>query len=180
LTSRKTLLTCTLLAIGLFSSGSVNGNELRSFESVNKDEFWIRHQNQVGVLTPITNEDGLGRSDATFWVVPGLTGACNSFQAVKPTGGFYFRHQNFRVVLAKFEDSDQFRNDATFCIKSPGLTGGSGTVSFESVNFPQFFIRHFDFQLFLNQFEDSGQFRSDATFRWMTNLIQNNPIQIID
>jgi hypothetical protein len=53
-------------------------------------------------------------------------------------------------------------------------------VSFESVNFPQFFIRHFDFQLFLNQFEDSGQFRSDATFRWMTNLIQNNPIQIID
>jgi hypothetical protein len=37
--SRKTLLTCTLLAIGLFSSGSVTGNELRSFESVNKDDF---------------------------------------------------------------------------------------------------------------------------------------------
>ena len=178
--SHKIFLACVLLAIGLFSSGSVSGDELRSFKSVNKNDFWIRHQNQVGVLTPITNEDGLGRSDATFWVVPGLTGACNSLQAVKPSGGFYFRHQNFRIVLAKFENSDQFRNDATFCIRSPGLTGGSGTVSFESVNFPQFFIRHSDFQLFLNQSDNSGQFSSDATFRWMTNLIQNNPIQSID
>lgn len=178
--SHKTFLTCVFLAIGLFGSGSAIGDQLRSFESVNKGEFWIRHQNQVGVLTPITNEDGLGRSDATFWVVPGLTGACNSFQAVQPSGGFYLRHQNFRVVLARFENSDQFRNDATFCLRSPGLTGGSGTVSFESVNFPQFFIRHFDFQLFLNQFEDSGQYRSDATFREMRDLIHNNPIQTID
>jgi hypothetical protein len=131
---------------------------------------------EPGGLTPITNEDGLGRSDATFWVVPGLTGACNSFQAVKPSGGFYLRHQNFRIVLALFENTDQFRNDATFCIRSPGLTSGRGTVSFESVNFPQFFIRHFDYQLFLNQSEDSGQFRSDATFLWNRNLIQNAPI----
>lgn len=161
------------LVIGLLVSVGANGQEQKSFRSVNKG-FFIRHQNQIGVITDITNEDGLGRSDATFWVVRGLTGQCNSLEAVKPTG-FYLRHQNFRVVLAKFENSTQFRQDATFCMKTPGLTGGAGSISFEAVNFPNFYIRHFDFQLFVNKFEDNNTFKFDATFDMLQPLTQFPP-----
>ena len=136
---------------------------------------------EAGRVDHECSSHSLERPDMSSKASPLLTGACYSLQAVKPSGGFYFRHQIFLIVLPKFENSDQFPNDATFCIRSPGLTGVVREQSLSSlINFPQFFIRYSDFQLFLNQSYSSCQFSSDATFRSMTNLIQNNPIQSID
>ncbi|WP_328979998.1 AbfB domain-containing protein [Streptomyces canus] len=51
----------------------------------------------------------------------------------------------------------------------PGLAG-TGTVSFESVDFPGYFLRHagFDFQLVHN--DGTTPFFADATFRRVTGL----------
>ena len=150
-----------------------------SFECVSKRDFWIRHQNQVGVITPIKNKDGVGRGDATFEVVPGLSGRCHSLGAIGINHGFFFRHQDFRIVLAKFENSDQFRKDATFCMVA-GLSGLDDTISFQATNINNFFIRHFNFQLFLNKFEDSPTFREDASFIRRPNLQDHDPQPTID
>ncbi|MGW3122848.1 AbfB domain-containing protein, partial [Streptomyces sp. NPDC001107] len=58
--------------------------------------------------------------------------------------------------------------DSQFRIR-PGLAG-TGTVSFESVNYPGYFLRHanYDFQLVRN--DGSSQFAADATFRQVAGL----------
>lgn len=105
--------------------------------------------------------------------MPGLyNGQCNSFEAYK-LRGFYLRHQDFRLVLAKGTGQEDFAKDATFCW-GKGLANSDG-ASFESVNFPGFYIRHFDYQLFLNKLEDSGQFRLDATFFFRQPLNSDPP-----
>ncbi|MGW2723443.1 glycoside hydrolase family 43 protein [Streptomyces sp. NPDC001492] len=77
----------------------------------------------------------------------------------------YVHHTNFDVRIdpnvSPVEDS-QFR-------LRPGLAG-TGTVSFESVNYPGYFLRHanYDFQLVHN--DGSSQFAADATFRQVAGL----------
>jgi hypothetical protein len=77
----------------------------------------------------------------------------------------YVRHTNFDVRI----DPDVIlADDAQFRLR-PGLAG-TGTVSFESVNFPGYFLRHanYDFQLVHN--DGSSQFAVDATFRQVAGL----------
>ncbi|MFC8672644.1 glycoside hydrolase family 43 protein [Streptomyces griseorubiginosus] len=77
----------------------------------------------------------------------------------------YVRQTNFDVRIdpnvTPAQDS-QFR-------PRPGLVG-TGTVSFESVNYPGYFLRHqnYDFQLVRN--DGSAQFAADATFRKVAGL----------
>ena len=58
--------------------------------------------------------------------------------------------------------------DSQFRLR-PGLAG-TGTVSFESVNYPGYFLRHqnYDFQLVRN--DGSAQFAADATFKRVAGL----------
>ncbi|MFF7646258.1 AbfB domain-containing protein [Streptomyces canus] len=77
----------------------------------------------------------------------------------------YVRHTNFDVRI----DPDVSPvEDSRFRMRT-GLTG-SGTVSFESVNYPGYFLRHsnYDFQLAYN--DGSSQFAADATFRQVAGL----------
>jgi hypothetical protein len=77
----------------------------------------------------------------------------------------YVRHSNFDVRIDPDVSPVQ---DSQFRLR-PGLAG-TGTVSFESVNYPGYFLRHanYDFQLALN--DGSSQFAADATFRKVTGL----------
>ena len=63
-------------------------------------------------------------------------------------------------------------DDSQFRLR-PGLAG-SGTVSFESVNFPGYFLRHsnYDFRLAYN--DGTTQFAADATFRKVAGLADAN------
>ncbi|MGC9535997.1 glycoside hydrolase family 43 protein [Streptomyces sp. UG1] len=76
----------------------------------------------------------------------------------------YVRHANFDVRI----DQNITGPDAQFRLR-PGLAG-SGTVSFESVNYPGYFLRHsnYDFQLVRN--DGTAQFAADATFRQVAGL----------
>jgi sucrose-6-phosphate hydrolase SacC (GH32 family) len=76
----------------------------------------------------------------------------------------YVRHTNFDVRIDQNITSD----DAKFRLR-PGLAG-TGTVSFESVNYPGYFLRHanYDFQLVHN--DGSARFAADATFRQVAGL----------
>ncbi|GAA2304348.1 hypothetical protein GCM10010234_54450 [Streptomyces hawaiiensis] len=76
----------------------------------------------------------------------------------------YVRHAGFDVRI----DQNITGSDAQFRLR-PGLAG-SGTVSFESVNYRGYFLRHTDndFQLVRN--DGTAQFAADATFRQVTGL----------
>jgi Alpha-L-arabinofuranosidase B (ABFB) domain len=169
----RSTLSATAILVSLFGAPSVSAQELVSFQAHNKPGFYVRHQNQVAVMSSIENEDKLGRDDATFRLVPGLhDGQCNSLESVK-LRGFYLRHQDFRLVLARSTGQELFANDATFCMVK-GLAD-SHAVSFESVNFSGFYVRHFDFQLFLNKGENTSQFKQDATFERRPDLQTHAP-----
>ncbi|WP_371576058.1 glycoside hydrolase family 43 protein [Streptomyces sp. NBC_01314] len=76
----------------------------------------------------------------------------------------YVRHTNFDVRI----DQSITNDDAKFRPR-PGLAG-SGTVSFESVNFPGYYLRSdgADFQLVYN--DRTTQFAEDATFNQVAGL----------
>jgi hypothetical protein len=76
----------------------------------------------------------------------------------------YVRHANFDVRI----DQNITGPDAQFRLR-PGLAG-TGTVSFESVNYPGYFLRHAnnDFQLVRN--DGTAQFAADATFNQVAGL----------
>jgi hypothetical protein len=77
----------------------------------------------------------------------------------------YVRHADFDV---RIDPNVSPAEDARFRLRT-GLAG-SGTVSFESVNFPGYFLRHtgFDFQLAYH--DGTAQFAQDATFRRVAGL----------
>lgn len=76
----------------------------------------------------------------------------------------YVRHADFDVRI----DQNITGPDVQFRLR-PGLAG-SGTVSFESVNYRGYFLRHAnnDFQLVRN--DGTAQFAADATFRQVAGL----------
>ncbi|WNZ08087.1 glycoside hydrolase family 43 protein [Streptomyces sp. 11x1] len=77
----------------------------------------------------------------------------------------YVRHAAFDV---RIDANVSPVEDSRFRLRT-GLAG-SGTVSFESVNFPGYFLRHsgYDFQLAYN--DGTTQFAADATFRQVSGL----------
>ncbi|MDN0195514.1 glycoside hydrolase family 43 protein [Streptomyces sp. S.PNR 29] len=77
----------------------------------------------------------------------------------------YVRHTNFDV---RIDPNVSPAQDAQFRLR-PGLAG-SGTVSFESVNFPGYFLRHADFDFQLARNDGTSQFAQDATFRQVAGL----------
>ncbi|MDT0318977.1 glycoside hydrolase family 43 protein [Streptomyces millisiae] len=72
----------------------------------------------------------------------------------------YVRHANFDVRVDANVSPAQ---DAQFRVVR-GLAGGSGHVSFQSVNFPGYYLRHRDFDFVLEPDDGSATFRADATF----------------
>ena len=141
---------------------AASAQETASFQSVNYPGQFLRHQNFLGELTPLSSE--LDRKDATFVLRPGLSGTPGavSFESVNYPGQF-LRHQNFRLKLNADDGTPLFRQDASFWPRS--ALAGQGTVSYESVNFPGFFIRHRDFHLWVEQNDGSALFSLDASFR---------------
>ncbi|MGW0710067.1 glycoside hydrolase family 43 protein [Streptomyces sp. NPDC002643] len=76
----------------------------------------------------------------------------------------YVRHANFDVRI----DQNITGEDARFRPR-PGLAG-SGTVSFESVNFPGHYLRHDGSDFQLAHYDGTTAFAEDATFRQVAGL----------
>ncbi|MDF3150178.1 AbfB domain-containing protein, partial [Streptomyces sp. T21Q-yed] len=77
----------------------------------------------------------------------------------------YVRHTNMDV---RIDPDVSPADDAQFRLR-PGLAG-TGTVSFESVNFPGYFLRHYNYDFQLAHNDGSSQFAADATFRQVAGL----------
>ncbi|HPD01080.1 MAG TPA: AbfB domain-containing protein, partial [Acetivibrio sp.] len=46
--------------------------------------------------------------------------------------GYYLKHENFEIILKKYEDTDLFKDDATYKVV-PGLADET-RISFQSYN----------------------------------------------
>ncbi|GAA1862538.1 family 43 glycosylhydrolase [Myceligenerans crystallogenes] len=131
-----------------------------SLESVNYAGRFVRHQDYLGRMDPVTSSsDSRLRSDATFTVVPGLaSSSCYSFQAVN---GMFLRHRDYRVRLETNDGSATFRADATFCAETGSV---SGSTTFASYNFPARKLRHKNNELWIDPAEDTALFQADSSF----------------
>ena len=97
-------------------------------------------------------------------VRPGLTKAANTVSIMsseKP--GWYLRHSNSRLYLAKLSETDLFYKDTTFTEHTDSFY--VGFASFQSVNFPDMYISTNDKkELFIRKFQDTESFKSSASF----------------
>ncbi|CAK8691440.1 unnamed protein product [Clavelina lepadiformis] len=107
----------------------------------------------------IVNSEG----DRFFIVSPGLTGTPGSvsFQSEdSPT--LFLRHQGYLLYLHSKEDSDLYRNDASF-LPRHGLFY-QGYIVYESENFPNYYIRHQNYRLKISREDGSTLLHKDASF----------------
>jgi hypothetical protein len=135
-----------------------------SFESINFPGRFIRHRNSLGEITPVVSN--LDKQDANFIIRPALNGSPIgiSFESVNFPGHF-LRHQNFRIKLHRFENTQLFRDDASFEYNDGGCQEGNCRVSFESVNLRGHHIRHTNFELWLAKSDGSILFGNDSTWQ---------------
>lgn len=143
---------------------AAQANQFHRFQTISlrvgaDSDRYLRHQNFLVYVTPVTSP--LDGHDASFRIIQGLGGQCISLESINYPGHF-LRHQEFRLKLAPYEDSQQFRQDATFC-KGTGLADGLA-ASYISLNYPSYYLRIENGELWLRQYEDSDAFRRDATF----------------
>jgi hypothetical protein len=93
---------------------------------------------------------------------PQLPRFISSFESLNYPGHL-MRHRNYLGDLTRiFSALD--RADATFRVRTDGLTGERNSVSFESINFPGHFLRHQFLRIKLHPNDGSDLFRRDATF----------------
>lgn len=131
------------------------------------DNRYLRHIDGVANTEVVTSgSDGVLKADATWRLVPGLANAsCYSFES-RNFPGEYLRHQASRVKRMPLENSDLYRQDATFC--SAGGQGGG--VRFAAINYPNRFIRHYASEVWIadgyggSDWNTSGNFENDT--RW--------------
>jgi hypothetical protein len=95
----------------------------------------------------------------------GSTGVVNRIQSYNFQDR-YVRHSNLDV---RIDPNVSPAQDAQFRVR-PGLAGASGTVSFESVNYPGYYLRHYNYDLVLAPTDGSTTFAADATFRPVAGL----------
>ncbi|MFD0201102.1 MULTISPECIES: glycoside hydrolase family 43 protein [Saccharothrix] len=77
----------------------------------------------------------------------------------------YVRHADFDV---RIDPNVSPAQDAQFRVM-PGLAG-TGTVSFQSVNYPGYYLRHSNYDFVLAADDGTATFRADATFRQVAGL----------
>ena len=130
--------------------------QVATLESSNYPDYFIQETSKRGRIDNVLQTT----ADAQWRIVPGLAGQGVSFESVA-FPNHYLRHQNYEVWLAEEEQSQLFKEDATFFQRS-GLADTNG-VSFESFNFPGRYIRHSGYALFISQI-NSNLDAQDATF----------------
>jgi predicted alpha-1,6-mannanase (GH76 family)/lysophospholipase L1-like esterase len=168
-----------LLPVLRAGTASLPLNTTKSFQvtTANFTAHVMRHDAGLGVTSPVNaGSAALEKQQATFRIVRGLANpACYSLQSLTAPLG-YLRHANSRLRLDTADNSELFRQDATWCAR-PGVSGQG--VSLESFNFPGRFIRHFNDQLWLasgadlNGFDGAGPFVDDVSWKLQQPLAPN-------
>lgn len=148
----------TIPTINQTSTG-IDGN-MNRIQSYNFQDRYVRHANYDARI-----DANVSPSFDQYWQIkPGLANSGSGYVSFESVyfPGYYLRHSNYELVLAKHDGSSLFAADATFR-HVPGLADGSWS-SFESYNFPDRHIRHYNYELQLDPISTSLD-RQDATFR---------------
>jgi hypothetical protein len=103
-------------------------------------------------------------ADSQWRIVPGLANASSGYVSFESVNfpGYYLRHYDYDLSLARNEGTSQYAADATFR-RVAGLAD-SGAVSFQSYNFTDRYLRHADYVLRIDPIGTATE-RADATFR---------------
>lgn len=139
------------------SKGATSSQML--FQSYNYPDYYIRpHINGSSI-----SNAGYSYDTMKFVQVPSLIGV-SGYISLCPVNypGYYLRHQNGIIKMAKNDGTTTFRKDASFKMV-PGLADSS-CKSFESYNYPGAYIRHSNYRLYIHYINGSLA-QQDATFR---------------
>ncbi len=79
----------------------------------------------------------------------------------------FVRHSN---LVGRIDQGVAPYADSQWILRTGLASGQSGTVSFESVNFPGYYLRHYGFEIRLEKNDGSAAFAGDATFRQVAGL----------
>ncbi|TPQ18160.1 arabinofuranosidase [Streptomyces sporangiiformans] len=143
-------------------SGGVNlsTNITRSFRSANFTTRYWQEQSSLLNLPVVSGSSSAAEKQAsTFTVVPGLADA-NGY-SFRNAAGNYLRHWDFRARFDANNGSSTFARDATYIAR----TGtASGSVRFESYNYPGYYLRHYSYQLRVDPSDGTALFRQDSSF----------------
>ncbi|WP_232293186.1 glycoside hydrolase family 43 protein [Stigmatella aurantiaca] len=132
--------------------------DIRRLQSFNFQTYFVRHYNYQARL----DQNVSPAEDSQFRIVPGLAdGSAVSFEAVN-LPGYFLRHNDNVLVLAKNDGTSLFKQDATF-LDVAGLANSSWT-SYQAYNVPGSYIRHYNYTLRIEPITTSIS-QSDATFR---------------
>ncbi|GAA1036013.1 hypothetical protein GCM10009557_45580 [Virgisporangium ochraceum] len=132
-------------------------------QSYNFADRYVRHIDNDARIDPAPNP----AADGQWRIVPGLANAASGYVSFESVNfpGYYLRHYNYDLSLARNEGTAAFAADATFR-RVAGLADGSA-VSFQSYNFPDRYLRHFNYLLRIDPVATATD-RADATFRITT------------
>ncbi|MFF4568330.1 glycoside hydrolase family 43 protein [Streptomyces sp. NPDC001410] len=139
---------------------SITRNAARSLQSVNYTTRYWEEQSALLNL-PVVNASSAtaDKQAATFTVVAGLADA-NGY-SFRDASGAYLRHYDFRGRFDADDGTTTFAEDATFIAR----TGtASGSVRFESYNYPGRYLRHYNYQLRVDLPDGTDLFRQDSSF----------------
>ncbi|MEU4872143.1 AbfB domain-containing protein [Streptomyces sp. NPDC021608] len=135
-------------------------NATRSLRSANYTTRYWQEQSALLNLPVVTSSSTAAEKQAaTFAVVAGLADA-NAY-SFRDAAGNYLRHYAFRGRFDAHDGTSTFARDATFVART-GST--SGSVRFESYNYPGSYLRHYDYQLRVEASDGTDLFRQDSSF----------------
>ncbi|KAB8141748.1 endo-1,4-beta-xylanase [Chloroflexia bacterium SDU3-3] len=118
----------------------------------------LASQGGVPTATPVTSTP-VGATPTP--AVPTATPSAGTVRRIQSYNfqSRYVRHQSYR---GRIDENVSPVEDSQFRVVA-GLAG-SGTVSFESVNFPGYYLRHRNGEIWLDASDGTSQFKADATW----------------
>ncbi|MET7473657.1 AbfB domain-containing protein [Streptomyces sp. NPDC005648] len=139
---------------------SLATNISRSFRSANyPTRYWQQQSSLLNLPVVTASSTGAEKSAATFTVVAGL--ADPGAFSFRDTSGNYLRHYGFRARFDADDGTTTFAKDATFVARTGSA---SGSIRFESYNYPGYYLRHYNYQLQVAVTDGTDLFRQDSSF----------------
>ncbi|MFD8042458.1 glycoside hydrolase family 43 protein [Streptomyces chartreusis] len=135
-------------------------NVTRSFQSGNYTTRYWQTQSSLLNLPVVSGSSTTAEKQAsTFTVVAGLADA-NGY-SFRDSSGKYLRHYDFRARFDTDAGTSTFAKDATFIARTGTATG---SIRWESYNYPGHYLRHYDYQLRVDRADGTDLFRQDSSF----------------
>ncbi|MEV0182352.1 glycoside hydrolase family 43 protein [Streptomyces sp. NPDC050625] len=139
---------------------SITRNVTRSIQSANyPTRYWAEQSALLNLPVVSGSSATADKQAATFTVVAGLADA-NGY-SFRDASGNYLRHYNFRARFDANDGTTTFAKDATFIARVGSATG---SVRFESYNYPGHYLRHYNYQLRVDVSDGTDLFRQDSSF----------------